>query len=428
MLRTRCRRLLMLPALLIALPAPVAVARENLLTGAVALRQEYDSNINLSPTNPQESWYTILTPELLFSSRSRTGQIQANYQLGFKKNLTNGDMTLDHDFRLQGKTSFSSRWQAGLSEGFHLSDDPIYAATLLPGLGQELSNLHQRRRYWVNSSSLHTDYLFARNSTLTLGYDNQIYTNQTEKQGNYVRHHPYLALGYQLDHQWRTEWSYDYIRGEFDQASDVVSHEAGLRLIDQATRHDQLSLAYNYTETRYLGPLPGYRLHDLHAGWSRNLNQQTTLTGSAGCTLVSQEGRDNQYVFNYSAALSRRLPRGSLTFSGEGGTDQMQFDGERDGLAKYWQVQGGGQVQLTEHLSANFSASLRNNDFVDQPGADQEKIDQASYSFSYLFSRWYTLSLGYLYRKEDYRQTDSYHDHRVFLELKATASNGLLRW
>lgn len=411
---------------LFTIPRPSA-ARENLLSGSLALRQEYDSNIYLNDTDPQESWYTILSPRFLIISRSQTGQLKANYDLAFKKNLTTGEKTLDYDVLLQGDTNFSSTWQAGVSDGFHLSDDPIYADQLIPEADLGLSARRQRERFWINSASLHTDYQYAKNSTLTLGYNNRILVSENEQRGDYIRHNPYLAVGYQLNHQWRTEWGYNYTRGEFQQEDDLETHSSSLRMIDQATPHDQLSAGYSFTQTRYLGPTPGYRLHNLNGGWLRKLSQLTTLNLSAGLTLVDWQNRDDQKIANYSVELTRQLHRGQVTIGGQGGADQMQFDGNQDGLSKYWQVQGASQYQLKKRLLANLAFSIRNNDYIDQPGASQERIYQANCGLSYPFFHWYEVALNYLYRKSDGdAQDDRYQDHRLFLELKV--AKDLLKW
>jgi hypothetical protein len=414
------------PILLVAGPEP-GWARENMLSGTLALRQEYDSNTNLSATDRRSSWYSVLAPGVLFSSRGPTDQFELGYNLGFKWNHSESEESLEHDFLLRGSKEFSPRWQAGVMNRFYLSDDSDYAAIPIPDVDPELSPRRERDRFRLNIFSVHSDHVFAQYGDLKLGYENRILRHSSATNDDYTRHHPNLNVGYQLSQKWRSEVGYGYVRGDFDREDDLESHLADLRFLYQATHRDRFSLSYGFNRTTYRGPTGDYRLHNLVGGWMRHFDIHTTLTTSAGFTRTERQRHDDHNYLSMAAELNREFRRGALALSGRTGVDEMQFTGGDAGdLSRFRQVRLSGNRQLLERLRADLGLSWRQNDFIDRPDLGRERIYEAFCGLAYALGRGYEVSTRYRYKELDVRNGNGYEDHRLFLELRVVRD--LFKW
>jgi len=428
MLKSYCRGWILLPAVLFVVVPDHVSARENMLSGSMGLRQEYDSNTNLSATDELSSWSSVLSPGLRLTSRGPTDQLEVGYNLGLKKNHTDNENSIDHNFLLKGESKISPRWQAGVLNRFYLSDDSNYAGTPLPEVDKELSARRERSRFSLNTFSVHSDYQFAQDSTLTMSYENRMLDNKTEGLDDFIRHNPGLLLGCKLNQQWRTEVGYNYIRGEFDLADDLETHAGNLRMIYQANPLNQFSVGYNVNQTSYQGPTEDYRLHNIIGGWTRNLDPQTTFTATVGQAMLDRKNESTRNIFTYSVELRRKLQQGSISIRGKGGIDEMQFSGgDQEGLSRYRQLGISGSYQLDARLLADLALSWRDNDFIDNPAAGREKIYQASCGLSYGLTSWCQVATRYLFKELDVDDTSGgYQDHRLTLELKGTYD--MLKW
>ncbi len=408
---------LALPVLLAVGPEP-AWSRENILSGSFGLRQEYDSNIHLTATDRRSSWYTVLAPGFLYRSRAPKNQFQLGYNLGFRHNHTTGGESLEHNLLLQGDAEFSPRWQAGIMNRFYLSDDSDFAGDPIPDVDPELSPRRERERFRLNVFSVHSDYQFSRHGTLNLGYDNRILRNKAGTRDDYIRHHPNVTVGYQLSKRWATEVGYGYIRGDFDQGDDLETHAADLRMIYQHSHQSQFSVSYGYNQTDYRGETPDYRLHSANGNWTRHLDPHTTMAVTVGGTRVKRANREDSDFLAGSAELTREFQRGSISLGGSAGVEEMQFTGGDEGdLSRFRQVRISGNRQLLERLRGDVRLSWRQNDFIDRPVANRERIYDAGCGLAYILGQGYELSTRYRFRELDVRDGDGYEDHRVYLEL-----------
>ena len=419
---------LALPVLLLAGPES-SWARENMLSGSLALRQEYDSNTNLSARDRRSGWYSVLAPGFTYSSRGPRDQLQIGYNLGFKWNHSDSEESLEHDFLIRGDTELSPRWQAGFLNRFYLSDDSDYAGAPIPEVDPELSARRERERFQLNIFSVHSNHRFAEHGDLKLGYENRILRNREGTRDDYTRHHPNLTVGYQLNEQWRTEAGYGYIRGDFDREDDLETHAADLRLVYQHSHRDQFFAGYGFNETTYKGITPDYRLHSLTGGWSRQFDPHTTLSTSAGVTRVKRDNRSDSDYLALAAELTRQFLWGAISLAGAAGIDERQFNGgDEEDLARYRQVRLSGNRQLRERLRGDLAFSWRENDFIDRVANDRERIYEAHGGLAYALGRDYEISTRYRYKELDVRDSndDGYQDHRLMLEFRVIRD--LFKW
>ncbi len=426
LLRWQRRSGLAFATLLLCLLPNIVMGRENLVSGSLTLRQEYDSNQDLTETDRRDAWLTTLLPGVEWSSRGPRDQWLLKYQAGLKKNHESGENKLDHDLLLQADKQFSSRWQAGLTNRFYHSDDPDYGGTAIEDVEEPISDRQTRGRFRTNNLGVNTTYQYGHDSNLGMGYNNVFLKSSGTDRDDFVRHNPYLDLAHQFNKNWRTEVGYAFIRGQFDESDDLKTHQGSLRLLLRATPHSQLFVDYTINETRYQGLSTDYLLHTGNTGTITDLGPHTTLEANVGLTAVERRGLDNLSTFSYAADLVHLLEQGRLSFGGQGGIDEMQFSSNGDSLVRYWQVEGSASRQLMQGVHADLALAVRHNKYIDRPTTELEKIYQSNLGLTYTFARWYQVSLRYLFKQLDGESDNDYDRHHIFLELRL--NRDLFNW
>ena len=412
-----------------------AWGRQGILTGSFSVLQEYDSNINLTDDGEEEAWYTVFSPSLIFTSLAQQDRLSLAYAPALRIDQSNDETEVDHHLTVEGDKQFSSRWSGEFKESYIRSNDYTYYVSEFvqqEGEGISLSDRRRRREYWTNGFSVASEYEYAQESVLGLGYGNQILENDAPEVDDYVKHHPYLVVSHRLNQFWTAGASYDYIYGDFDNevaaTEDLSEHLLGLNASYQATLHDLVFASYQYADLDYDGNRSDYQLHRADLGWQRALGPHDSIAASLGGSYADREDNDSETGFNYSLDYIKEIKRGAFRIGGKGGMDELQFDADvDDGLSRFWSVEGTLDYQLLEQLSSQVYASVREDDFFEATPDFKEQSYVLGSKLSYALWRWYALSLGYSYRQLDSDlQGGDYQDHRAYVEL--SVGKELARW
>lgn len=417
---------------LVLLGGETASGRVNSLHGSISVLQEYDSNLFLAEDDEQDGWFTSISPSLVLVSKAESDRLSLGYAPGLRIDHENDTSRVEHYLTLEGEKKFSRRFSGTFRENYIRSNDYTYFVrehVQREGAGIPLSRERVRRQYWVNSIALASDYEYARDSLLRVGYSNRILKNDAPGLDDYVRHQPYASLGYRFNQYWESRLSYDYIRGDFDVTEDLDQQIAGIVVNRFLSQHEKIFGAYQFTSLRYDdGPRNEYNLHRGDLGWQRDLDPRSALAASAGVSYADPENGDSETAFNYSVDLTRKIQNGSISIGGAGGMDELQFAATvQDGLSRFWSVRGSADYQLRENVSSHAYLTYREDTFFENPPDFEERSLVAGARVSYGFGRWYAVSVGYSYRQLDSElPRGDYQDHRAYVEL--SAGKELSRW
>jgi hypothetical protein len=432
---------IILALLLILLTTGTASGRVSTLDGSISLIQEYDSNIGLAAEDEQDGWFTSISPSLLFTSRTESDQLSFGYAPGLRLDHESDRKRVEHYLTLEGDKRFSPRWSGRFRENFIRSNDYTYFVlehVQEEGAGIPLFRGRERRQYWANSISLATDYEYARDSVLGLGYSNRILENDAPGLDDYVRHQPFATIGYRFDRNWEARLSYDYIRGDFDVTEDFDQHIVGTVINHYASQHEMYFGSYQFTNSSYedleiepgaaVEPKNDYKLHRADLGWQRALDPHSAIVASIGLSHADREIGDSETGFNYSADFTREVKNGQLSIGGKGGMDELQFAAAgRDGLSRFWSIRGAVDYRLQQHLSSHGYLSYREDNYFETLPDFEERSYVGGLRLSYAFWRWYALTVGYSYRHLDSeRPAGDYRNHRAYVEL--STGKELARW
>ncbi|MDA8165887.1 MAG: outer membrane beta-barrel protein [Desulfobacteraceae bacterium] len=417
--------------MVLLLPAAAASGRQAILTGSVSLLNEYDSNVGLTETAKENGWFTTLSPSLVLTSEGPRDKLSFGYAPALRYHHENGGKQVDHFLTLDGSKQFSRRFSMEVRESFMRSNDYTYYVREYveqPGAGIPLSADRTRSDYWTNGVTVAANYEYAEKSFLKGGYTNQILENDSPSVDDHVQHHPYLSVTRQLNHQWETELSYDYLKGDFRVSPDLDEHRLGALLNFLVNPHDLVFGSYQYTTLNYERDRSGYDLHRGDIGWQRGLGPETAMAASVGVSYADLESGRGETAFDYAAEYTRKINHGSFKVAGKGGMEELQFDAiTQGGLSRFWSVRGDVDYQLTAGLSSQPYLLYREDTFIEASPHHGEKSLVGGLSLTYAFWRWYAIAAGYSYRQLDSELPgNSYDDHRIYVQLNA--GKELKRW
>jgi hypothetical protein len=408
-----------------------ANARVSSLTGSISLREGYDSNIYRTQNNEISSWTTTITPALELKSQGENDTVSIGYAPGFSFEHETDKNEVDHRFYLRGDKDFSKDFRASLRETFIRSSNTFIESETLYIEGERLLREYNRTdRLWTNTVIVQTDYVYAKESVFTLSYANHILNNlsSTSLSDDYMRHNPRAALSYQINHLWGLAAFYSYVKGDFDVSEDLTSHNPGLRINYRRTPLSTLYGNYALRDTSYTGGREDYRIHDLSVGVDHEITSETKISISVGASRVDRSVSKDEDGFNASINLTKATQKGSFRILGKGGFDESNFSGADNGFSRFWIARFSIDRQITQKSNVDVFAGARTDDYPQITINNDEKAYYGGGGLSYLFARWFTISLRYNYLQLEAEDPsrDDYVDHRIYVALGATKE--LWRW
>ncbi len=93
----------------IAIAKPAMADRQNTVSGSIALRQGYDSNVNRTDTGEIEEWTTALIPSINITSKGRRDSLNLTYSPSYKYNYQLDDGSFEHHLALAADRALSDK-------------------------------------------------------------------------------------------------------------------------------------------------------------------------------------------------------------------------------------------------------------------------------------------------------------------------------
>lgn len=395
--------------------APPSQAEQTVLSGGATLRQEYDSNIYRTNRDRVSEWTTSFSPSLALVDSGQHHSLFLEYSPSVVYSQLTDSERWDHQVAALLERELTKRLTFHVRDTFIRAEDPYNDADV----GIELSDSRGRNRYWTNNATAGLDYAYAKESFLKLSYANLILDNKDDTVDDYVKHTSGVSLQHQFTPHWQTELNYFFTKGNFELEDDLETHAGDAYLSFHPSAQGKIFVHGGYTATRYVGLQEDYDLIRGSVGFAHQFSSTFDWGVEGGVVTMDRDVSEDQDTFYYQGELNKKFQHGLLSFSGEGGVDDQQFDGtsERD-LSRYWQVAGEFEYKLAESLTANLGCTYRQDKYWERTPEEKEDELLAEASLSYAFGRWYTARLWYAYSRRDAdNESRCYDDNRVFLEL-----------
>lgn len=460
-----------------------SIARQNVLSGAMTVGSDYNSNVYKSDANREKEWKSQLAPQFTLSSKGLADSIALTYSPEFSYNFRRADDEMVHALSLLADKGLSSRWKVRITGNYTNSDtlqfetdqnvskaqnflraDAFTQADIVRILFPELAwdpTIHMgyvvsqfqkrydtatagdqdqvnrllfegsggRQRYWSSSMDMVSEYEFAEKSIVSLGYH---FASQDSKSGNLTDHllqTPSILITYQFNPQWRGEVGYDLTFNSYDTTDDSTVSRPHLQVDFQITPRNLLYWNYTYQQITFDGSQSGDTTdQSIDLGWKHSLDQMTSLSATLGTAYLSRDFSADEREYSLDLGLNRSFERGVIGLTGNVVSAEDDQTGNWAKSRRSWELGTNASYKLRQDLSSNARVSYgqwRSWSFNTQNNYDQLKVGAG---LGYVLNRWFTLSLDYDYSLFDTAEAllDDYAEHLVVIKL--SAAKELWRW
>ncbi len=431
-----------------------AVARVVTVSGGISTGYEwydrqYDDDGSDTSNSQKDDKYSRfrISPLIEMVSLSERDEFRMSYSPSFSYNFDDSSDHIDHNLSADVNRFLTQKWQMLLSDNYRRTDEPNDTTAADSGDNLQISDSNGRKRYWTNDLSVSSEYTYWQDSLFSLGYTYSVYrvlqSYSENDNEDFDRHSFSTSVGHRFNSIWKLSVSGNYVRGLYNEVnsstgtsggqpgnSDLKEYSASTTLESSLIEHQPLSLTYSYFEDKYDDPdLDGSTIHSLSLGWQWNVSNDLSVNLSGGPTYAKTDGQNGTWGTNENLSLLQQLERGSISLAASHGFDTENFSGtDQNGLQEFYETRGDFNYSLLENVSLGLFSSYRheNQDTISPVlstgGSEVETITRKRFSagsnLSYMFQRWYTLSLSYTYTNQNSEEiNDSYDEHRVALTL-----------
>jgi hypothetical protein len=430
------KRGLSLLACLLMLPimSPDCFAQNRFeITPSISVKETYDDNINLTKENKIDDFITVVSPGIALALVREHTNLQLGYTLGF---VRYADQDENNETRQSGNLSFgqdlAERLRFNLTDTYLVSEDPLQDPQNVQGLRQT------RNKYWTNNAGASVNYVFGAENQVNVGYSYNYIKNDEATLDDSKVQNPYFNLTYWFDVKNGAELKFDYTDAKFSRddsslalaAPDYKAYAPGIRYIRRFSPNSKAYVGYNYSAYEYAGDFTGviaravtqdFVVHDGNVGIEHSFSTEYTVAASAGYFIKVNDITDNQDGPTFTAALTRKFARGSITAGGNGGwsyENLQQGVGLTSGFSQYYGADVNGTYQVLEPVNVYAGASYRHDKYT----LDESDFFTGNAGLRWTFLRWFALSLDYTYaqRTADRSIGQEYTDNRVALILSAS--------
>jgi hypothetical protein len=397
------------------------------LTPSISVSETYDDNIFLTETNKVSDYMTVATPGIALSLLREHTSLSVNYTPSFVWYADRTDLdTVRHSAGLSFGQDLAQRVRFDLTDTYLQSDDPLQDVQDVQGLRRT------RNEYWRNSGLASLGYIFGTENKVTVSYGHNYIKNNEVTLDNSEVQNPYANLAYWFDVKNGVELMYRYVDADFwrgdnlPASSDYKEQNPGIRYIRRFTPNSRAYVGYSYAAYDFAGPLQqDFGVHEGVVGLEHSFSPEYAVAAGAGYFIRVNEITGNQDGPIYSASLTRRFARGSISVGGNGGyeySNLQQTIGVTTGFSKYYGGYVRGAYQVLEWVSVYAGASYRHDDYT----LDKTDFFRGSCGARWDFFRYLYLALDYSYSQHNEDLAfNQYTDNRVTLTIGASK---LFKW
>jgi hypothetical protein len=407
----------------------------------IAVQEEYNSNIDLTPTNRREDYITTVSPGLRFSTLPRSEVTRAqqapsaeqkfgmdlDFNAGFvfyareeDNNYTSLNGSLNAWYSFSPKLSFRVRDYLIRSDDIREAD---FSATAIEGQTL-ISRTTRRVPYYRNVVEPSVEYRFGKENTFGINYRNNTYRIKSQLFEDSMENNINPRLSYWFNIRNGITLDYGFTLGDFERSPDFVGHTITGRYTYRFNPRTSVFGEYTYLLRDFEPPSNDYDVHRPSLGISHSFSP--TLSGSAQAGYYWQNperGSTTDGVF-YDVSVAQRAQNTTYTFSFQGGYSEDFFTAENLGFTKYYRAIGRVNHQLLEKTTVGLFSSYEwikyYGDVVETP----RRIDHiwaVGGDAAYQLFRWLRLSLEGSYRENHSNfDTADYTEYRGIFRITAS--------
>jgi hypothetical protein len=400
------------------------------VTPSLSVNETYDDNIFLTNTNKVSDYITMATPGIAMSLLREGTNLRVNYTPSFTWYADRNDLDCtSHSAGLSFGQDLAQRLRFDLTDTYLQSEDPLQDVQDVQGLRRT------RNEYWTNSGMGSLGYIFGTENKVTVGYGNSYIKNNEVSLDNSVVQNPYADLAYWFDVKNGMELIYRYTDAHFwrgdnlPASDDYTEQNPGIRYIRRFAPNTKAYIGYDYAAYDFADSLQqNYSVHTGTIGLEHSFSPEYTVAASAGYFIQVNEKTGNQEGPSYSASLTRKFARGSISVGGNGGYEYanlQQTVGVTTGFSQYYGGYVNAAYQVLERVNVYAGASYRHDKYT----LEETDNFRGNCGLRWDFLRYFYLALNYSYSsygpENENLGINQYTDNRVSLTLGASK---LYKW
>jgi hypothetical protein len=407
----------------------------------ISVQEEYNSNIDLTPTNRRDDYITTVSPGLRFSTLPRSEVTRAqqaptaeqkfgmdlNVNAGFvfyakeeDDNYTSLNGSLNAWYLFSPKFSFRVRDYLIRSDEIREADFSVTAIE-----GQTLISRTTRRvPYYRNVVEPSVEYRFGRDNIFGINYRNNTYRIKSQLFEDSMENYINPRLTYWFNIRNGITLDYGFTLGDFERTPDFVGHMGTGRYTYRFNPRTSVFGEYTYLIRDFDPPSNDYDVHRPSLGISHSFSP--TLSGSvqAGYYWQNPERGSTTDGLFYDVSLTQRAERTTYAISFQGGYTEDYFTAENLGFNKYYRAIGRVNHRLLEKMTVGLFSSYElikyYGDVVETPRRN-DRIWTVGGDAAYQLFRWLTLSLEGSYRENHSNiDTADYTEYRGIFRITAS--------
>jgi hypothetical protein len=407
-----------LALLIIEIPSIVHADFEGFLSKfqpSIAVQEEYNSNIDLTPRNGREDYITTVYPGLRFSTSPRsitTGQkapttaeenygIDLDYRPGFvfyakehDNNYISHAGTLNTWYTFDRRLTFRVRDYLIRSDELRETD---YSATATQGQ-YLLSTQNKRVVYIRNVAEPSVEYQFGREDRISINYRNNIYKVQSDQfedsREDYID--PKLTYWFNIRNGISLEYALDL--GNFQRSPDMVGHMGVGRYTYRFNPRTSIFGEYTFLRRDFDPPGVDYDVHRPSLGIEHAFSPTLSARIQAGYFWQIPVTGSTKGGLYLDMNLTQRAEKTTYTLSLQGGYTEDYFTAQNLGFTKYYRGIGTITHRLLERMTVGLSGSLERAAF----SSDRKDWTWGiNGNASYTVLKWLTLSLEASHRENN---------------------------
>ena len=220
----------------------------------ISLKEEYNDNLFLTPTDKIGDYITTVQPGIKFSNMDKQAGVDLDYSLGAVFYGDNSDLNyISHNASLNAKYLTSSHINFYLKESFIRSDNPYEREyfTTTEENKYILATDRQRTIYWRNVVEPTIEYQFGPENRLGVNYRNNMYRTESisraDSREDFIN--PYFS--YWFDRRNGIFLQYGRTYGDFETGPDLTGHMANARYIYQFSPKTSVFAEYTYLKRTF---------------------------------------------------------------------------------------------------------------------------------------------------------------------------------
>jgi hypothetical protein len=431
-------------AWMIGAPAVVRAELGDLFTyfqPYISAQEEYNSNIDLTPTNRREDYITTISPGFRFSTMPRSEVTRAqqaptaerkfgmdlDVNAGFvfyakeeDDNYTSLNGLLNAWYLFSPKFSFRVRDYLIRSDEIREAD---FSATAIEGQTL-ISRTARRVPYYRNVFEPSVEYRFGRDNSFGFNYRNNTYRIKSDLYEDSMENYINPRLTYWFNIHNGVSLEYALTLGDFERSPDLTGHMGTGRYTYRFNPRTSVFGEYTYFLRDFDPPSIDYDIHRPSVGIEHAFSPTLTARVQGGYYWADPERGDTTGDIYFDVNVAQRAERTTYTMSLQGGFTEDFFTAENLGFTKYYRGIGRVSHQLLERMTVGIFGSYEwikyYGDVVDTR-RQKDQIWTIGGDAGYQFFRWLTLGLEGSYRENHSNfDTADYTEYRGIFRITAS--------